>query len=223
MWRLSELCLWSARTERLTWEKTLDNTQNHEEQTATQVTPQQVAQTAPVAAPPSIVEALTYGKRGVVTGFILGAIVAVAVFSLCGNQRDNDHNHSRRHWHRMERTHSFRHADAMQHMRRMRDRHQGQDTQPPLMSEDQGSGTSYQLEKMEAFEKALSDLGHQAAAGQLGTAHGSSAAELLGALVQSQQQLGAPDATPPQGKHPASQAGTTLGDELGQLMQDSGK
>lgn len=208
----------------------MDNTQNHEEQTATQVTPQQVTHTAPVASPPSIVEALTYGKRGVVTGFILGAIAAVAVFSLCGHHRDNDHNHSRRHWHRMERFHSTRDTDAMQHLRdmhQMLDSFGSQDTQPPFMSEDQGGGTSYQLEKMEAFEKALSDLGHQAGvSAQLGGSRGSGTGELgdlMNAWLQSQQQLGAPDATPPQGKRPASQAGTTLGDELGQLMQDSGK
>lgn len=230
MWRLGELCVWSARTGRLTRETTLDNTQNHEEQTATQVTPQQVTHTAPVVSPPSVVEALTYGKRGVVTGFVLGAIVAVAVFSLCGNQRDNDHNHSRRHWHRMERFHSTRDTDAMQHMRHMRqmlDRYRDQDTQPPFMSEDQGSGTSYQLEKMEAFEKALSDLGRQAGmSAQLGGSRGSGTGELgdlMSAWLQSQQRLGTPDATPTQGKRPASQTGATLGDELGQLTQDSGK
>ena len=224
---------------------TLDNTQNHEEQTATQVTPQQVAQTAPVASPPSVVEALTYGKRGVVTGFILGAIVAVAVFSLCGHHRDNEHNHSRRHWHRMERFHSTRDTDAMQHMRDMRDMSQmldsfgSQGVQPPFMLEDQGSGTSYQLEKMQAFEKALSDTGRQAAAaGQAGGAHGPSAAELgnlLGAWMQSQKGQGTPDSPISSGgvgapsKHHSTQTQTqtqtqnSLEDALSQAAKDAGQ
>ena len=130
----------------------------------------------------------------------------------------------------MERFHSTRDVDAMQHMRHVRqmlNRHRDQDTQPPFMSEDRGGGTSYQLEKMEAFEKALSDLGHQAGmSAQLGGSRGSGTGELgdlMSAWLQSQQRLGTPDATPPQGKRPASQAEATLGDELGQLTQDSGK